>query len=174
MYVQGAVGHNTQLNTSIVCSTHRCVGTLGSLPACVPQGGCDTHLATGGWTHKGKDTKMSSNLRICCCIPWQAPWVGAIHLRAGKGSIALSQGEKSKLPPASQERLGRGLTAADSFQDRKNEMELFWLCLPTAELGNRTQGDAQGEEDVLLCGLLFWALFIWDISQPGRQSMEAI
>lgn len=40
--------------------------------------------------------------------------------------------------------------------------------------GNRTQGDAQGEKDVLLRRLLFWTLFISDTSQLGRQSREAI
>lgn len=71
---------------------------------------------------------------------------------------------------------GWGRLPDDNFQGRKNETELFWLCLHTAEQWWETAPREMPREKRMFCcvGFLFWALFISDISQPGRQSMEAI
>jgi len=113
---------------------------------------------------------MGSNLRICCCIPRHTPWVGAIYLRAGKGSIALSQGGEIQAASCFLGEAGQG-TAADSFQDRKNEMELFWLCLSTAEQHWETTPRETPREKRMFCCVGFCSgLCLFEIfhSRTGR------
>lgn len=93
--------------------------------------------------------------------------VGAFSFRARERLRHSQQGEIQERQTVQRPPAGGGCLMTTS---RVGRMRLS--CFGSA-VGNRTQGEAWGEKDVLLCGLLFWALFISDNSQAGRQSGEA-
>lgn len=121
-----------------------------------------------------EDTKPGRMLKTDCFTPRQTSSVSELFTSGpDKGSITLSKEKfrKDRLqrPPAPS---SEGLAGGGCLMTTSRVGRMRLSCFGSA-VGNRTQGEAWGEKDVLLCGLLFWALFISNNSQAGKQSREA-